>query len=356
MALFGAPTAHEDDPERAVRARPRHSGVCRRGRDRASDRHHDRRGAHRARCARGSGRDHGDGRRRQHGSPAAGGGFCQRHPRLGQDLRGHEERDRGRRRRVEAKGKAKPLLSGQPSTCPCATTLDEQRKRRIRPGELLTEPRELLLRGRPERRLGVSLEGDDGPGLAGERVSGSRLLRAARAGTAPVRRCARVTRPSVFLDRVRASLSRCRRRSGLHGRPRSEPPARRDPPEPGPGGVAIDRLHGTPLVGRVRELDSSRRHARSLACALPRSPTRHRRRSFRGIDKSRPVYELGSSVPWRRRGLVLGDTVKASSSGPSGDLLLGPRRAVKRQPAPDAVVRAESRPFGEHPVAVHDDV
>ena len=50
MALFGAPTAHEDDPERAVRAALAiRDWVARGGRPRGADRRHDRRGARRAR-------------------------------------------------------------------------------------------------------------------------------------------------------------------------------------------------------------------------------------------------------------------------------------------------------------------
>ena len=67
MAVFGAPAAHEDDPERAIRAalaiREWAEDAGRRGAARSEHR----RGARHARSAAGGGRDDGRGRRREHG-------------------------------------------------------------------------------------------------------------------------------------------------------------------------------------------------------------------------------------------------------------------------------------------------
>ena len=112
MAVFGAPTAHEDDPERAVRA-------ALAIRDWAGEQP-----ALQVRIAVNTGealvtrrraprRGRGDGRRRrrQHGGAAAGGGAGQRRPRRRDDLPRDARRDRVPRgaRRSTAKGKAEPL-------------------------------------------------------------------------------------------------------------------------------------------------------------------------------------------------------------------------------------------------------
>ena len=67
MALFGAPVAHEDDAERAVRAALAiRDWAEEAGRARGADRDHHRGGARLARRAPGSGPGNGVGRRREH--------------------------------------------------------------------------------------------------------------------------------------------------------------------------------------------------------------------------------------------------------------------------------------------------
>ena len=69
MALFGAPIAHEDDPERAVRAALAIREWAEERRARGADRDHHRRGARLAGRAAGGGGGHGLRRRRQHRGP-----------------------------------------------------------------------------------------------------------------------------------------------------------------------------------------------------------------------------------------------------------------------------------------------
>ena len=87
MALFGAPTAHEDDPERAVRAALAiRDWLGRRGRPAGANRRHHGRGARRARRAALRRRGHGLGRRREHRRPPAVRRARQRDPRRRDDL------------------------------------------------------------------------------------------------------------------------------------------------------------------------------------------------------------------------------------------------------------------------------
>ena len=90
MAVFGAPVAHEDDPERAVRAALAIRSWVRRRAGGAAGAH---RGQHRRddrEPRREAGRGRGDGRRRrgQHGRAPAVGGSRRRDPRRRPDVRG----------------------------------------------------------------------------------------------------------------------------------------------------------------------------------------------------------------------------------------------------------------------------
>ena len=98
MALFGAPTAHEDDPERAVRAAlairewtgEEGEVQVRIGITTGETLDRSRRSA-------GRGRGHGVGRRRQHGRASSVRRSRQRHPRRRDDVPGDRSGDRLRR-------------------------------------------------------------------------------------------------------------------------------------------------------------------------------------------------------------------------------------------------------------------
>ena len=95
MAVFGAPVAHEDDPERAVRAGLRILEAIAELNEAEPDarapgagRDQHRRGGGRTGSAPGAGRGHRHRRCRQHGLPPAGGGSRGRDRLLGADLPG----------------------------------------------------------------------------------------------------------------------------------------------------------------------------------------------------------------------------------------------------------------------------
>ena len=117
MALFGAPVAHEDDPERAVRAALAIRDWADGGRRaRGADRDHDRRGARLARRASRVGAGDGLRRRREHRRAAPGRGARQRHPRRRDDVPRDRARDRLRgsgARRGQGEARAGPGLPGR---------------------------------------------------------------------------------------------------------------------------------------------------------------------------------------------------------------------------------------------------
>ena len=115
MALFGAPTAHEDDPERAVRAALAIRDFARRGRSRAAHRDHDRRGARLTRREPVRGRGDGVGGCRKHRRTASERRSRQRCGRGRDDSTRNASRDRLPRDgtgRSEGKGQANRDLGG----------------------------------------------------------------------------------------------------------------------------------------------------------------------------------------------------------------------------------------------------
>ena len=127
FVLFGAPRAHEDDPERAVRAAL--AGVDAvgeaqrrpsRARPARPHRRDDRRGAHHFRSAARRERRAGLGRHPQHGRAAGGRGAAGHHPRRRRDLPGDASRHRvraGRAHQCEGQGRARARMAADRSAC-----------------------------------------------------------------------------------------------------------------------------------------------------------------------------------------------------------------------------------------------
>ena len=121
MALFGAPVAHEDDPERAVRAALAiREAIAELNEQDPSLDLHVRVGVTTGEalvalgCPAGRGRGDGLGRCGQHRRPAAGGRPGRRHPRRRDYLAGHRPADRfPAGEAVQAKGKAEPVAVWQ---------------------------------------------------------------------------------------------------------------------------------------------------------------------------------------------------------------------------------------------------
>ena len=133
--VFGAPVAHEDDPERAVRAALAIRDWARGGgRARGADRDHHGRGARRARTP-GPRRGEGDGRgrRRQHRRAAPDRRAGERDPRRRDDLPGDRARDRVRATadadRREGQGGADRRLGGA-ARSRLGVDVDQRRRQR----------------------------------------------------------------------------------------------------------------------------------------------------------------------------------------------------------------------------------
>ena len=135
VAVFGAPVAREDDPERALRAALAiRDWAIGRGRRRGADRGEHRRGARVARRASRQRRRVHRGRRREHGLATAVRGARQRDPRRRADAARDEPRDRLRRAptRSSRRGRASRSPSGKrcrrarASASTCASTVERR--------------------------------------------------------------------------------------------------------------------------------------------------------------------------------------------------------------------------------------
>ena len=142
MALFGAPVAHEDDPERAVRAALaiRDFAVEEELELRVGITTGEALGS--ARCAAGCRRGHGVGGRREHRRPPPERGARQRDPRRRDDVPGDASASSTTRGAapVEAKGKAEPIAVWQASTAHSRFGVDVAHEARA---ELVGREREL---------------------------------------------------------------------------------------------------------------------------------------------------------------------------------------------------------------------
>ena len=140
MALFGAPVAHEDDPERAVRAALAIRDWAREQGEELQVRIavNTGRGAGHARRAAERGRGDGCRRRRQHRGAPADGCAAQRSPRRRAGLPGHRARDRLPQCRAggrEGEERPDPCLGG------VAGALSLRRRRLAADGRLARRPR-----------------------------------------------------------------------------------------------------------------------------------------------------------------------------------------------------------------------
>ena len=311
VALFGAPVAHEDDAERAVRAGAADAGDARPGssprrRRRAADpdarRHQHRRGARRhARRL----RLHGDGRRREHGVAPAGAGPA------GRRARRLAPPSRCARRRSTASRSASPASAAASRTSSRGSSPAPTRPG-IAPGAL----RRPVRRARP------------------------------RAGAARRRRAARAQRP----QRGRVDHRR--------GRRRQVPPRRRD--HRAARGRGHRRAHGVRAVRRRQRVGAGRHRARRRCSAstprpapaevAPRSSSRGRSELW-GLDAGDAD---AAALPRRRSRFLLGHPSPLDRLDAAGarDAVAGHAHRDGAPPRPDAHDRAVGRqPAVGRPVA-----
>ena len=365
MALFGAPVAHEDDPERpcAPRSHPRLRG---RERPRATRRNHDRRSARPARCTAGRRRGHGLRGRRQHRRapperrPSTACWSTRRRTGRRASAVDYEDAEP-----VEAKGKAEPIAVWEAQTAHSRFGVDVAHEARAdlvgRERELRRHPR--CLRARTPRAN------------AAARSRSSACRESARAASctscreSPTRPGARhvASGPLPRVRRRRDALGALgdrqgpgrHRRAGLAGRGRAEAPSRcrRRPRGHRATRTGSSRSCG-PLVGLSAESELGGRPPQSAFAAW--------RRFLEAMAEQRPLVVVFEDSTGRTRACSTSSTSSSTGSptsrcwpsqprGPScsSGARLGRRQAQCDDPrAPAAQRGADRAPHRATPGAI----
>ena len=354
MAVFGAPVAHEDDPERAVRAALAIRDWARRGRRaRGADRHHHRRGARRARRASRGRRGDGLGRRRQHRRAPAGA------PRPANGIlvdettyRATRARDRLRASRSRSRRRGRPSRSPSGRRCEARARVGVERGRTARRSSggsaSSTLLREALARVAREREPQlVTLVGV--PGIGKSRL----VFELFQTIETRARAHLLATRPLASLRRGRDLLGARRDGQGAGGDPRvghgaSRPArssSRRSSGRPDADDAAWIERHLHPLVGleterrwpgdrRDEAFAAWRRFFEALADAAPararlRGPALGGRRPAR---LRRLPRRLGSRRAAARRSARLVPSCSTRRPGWGGGKVNASRSCSRRSP------------------------
>ena len=399
VALFGAPTAHEDDPERAVRAALAiRDWVTQEERAPAAGRRQHGRGADRARRPAGGGRGDGLGRRDQHRRPPAvgraGNGILvgETTYRATKDVIDYREADS-----VDAKGKSEPVpawealearsrvrastwprrrrrSSGASTSWACSATrssglargtLAAARHPRGRPGHRQVAARRRALPGR-WRRSPTSRRGARAARSRTAKASASgRSARSSRRRPGSSSR----TRPRRWSAKLRAAVEQVRREPeeadwmtsrlgnliGSGGADERRRRARREllglaavPRSAGRPAPARARLRG-PALGRRRPA-RLRRSARGLGARVAGAGALHgaaraaRAQAGLGRGQGERDHDLAAAARGQRDGEAL--LVAARPGGAAGRDAVRSAGACGRQPALRRAVRADARRAG----------